>query len=72
MVLCLGIFARAQTEEQGNLGKVDSSLGDLEGGFGCCCGFHEKARGGILLSLMRGVLVIEVPEHAGEALIDIS
>ena len=51
--------------------KVGSAMGDLAGGGGCCYGCHEDTNGGSLLLLGRGVLVSEVPEHAGEALVEI-
>ena len=70
--LSLGIFAISQTEKKGNMYQVGSALVDLAVGFGCFCRYHDEAKGGSLLLLVRGVLVSEVPEHVCEALIDIS
>ena len=67
-----GTFARAQKEEQVNLDKVSSTLGEMTVGVGCCCSCHEEAKGGRLILMGRGVLVSKVPEHAGEVLIKIS
>ena len=72
MVLRLGIFARAQTEEHENMDKVNSALGELAGWVGCCLAFQEESKGGSLISMGRGILVSKVPEHAGEMLIEIS
>ena len=59
--LRIGVFARAQTEEQGNLDNIGGALGDLAGGAGYCCGCHDESKGGSLLRLGRGVLVRKVP-----------
>ena len=72
MGLSLGIFSRAQTEEQDNLNKVSIALGKMVGGVGCCYGCNEESKGYILILMGRGVLVSKVPEHAGEVLINLS
>ena len=72
MGLSLGIFLRVQTEKQGNMDKVSSAIGEMSGGVVCCYGCNEDSKGGSLILMGRGVLVCNVPEHAGEVLIDIS
>ena len=66
------IFARAQAEEQDNLDMVRSTLGKMSQGVGCFCGCHKEAKGDRLILMGIGVLLITVPEHAGEVLINIS
>ena len=72
MGLRFGIFARYQTEEQGNLDKVSSALGEMAGGVGFFCGCNEESKGDSLILMGRGVLISKVPEHTGEVLIKIS
>ena len=71
MGLCLGVFKREQTEEQGNLDKVCGAQENIPGGVSCYCGQHDEAKGNISFSLGRGVLVGKVPEHAGETLVKV-
>ena len=64
--LRLGVFTRAQIEEQGNLDKIVGSQGELAVGVSCFYGCHEESNGGSLIPLGMGLLVSKVLEHASE------